>query len=340
MSTWFEAWLGLSLRDSWWLLLLLMLPVALWGGAWRRARAVTFAPAELLHSNVQGEIAPLPRSWRMRLASLPKTLVMAGCVLAIVALARPVQRVPLPVSVEGIDVVMCLDVSSSMAAEDLGASRSRLEVAKAAAREFIAGRPHDHIGLVKFARFFDVVCPPTLDHDALVEFLDGVDLVEREGDEDRTGIGIAVARSVQVLDSSEASSKIVILVTDGEENVASAGAPDEIGPLQAGQLALQHGVRVYTIAVGEGVRGSGGQLQPLDTSQVRQLAESTGGSFHRAASATHVQQVYAEIAALERAEFSELQFRLEDRFLMFLLPGLLCLLLGWGLRATVLEVQP
>ena len=340
MSAWFEAWFGVSLRDSWWLLLLLLLPVVLWFGAGRRARGVTFAPAELLRNHADGVSAPLPRSWRMRLAGLPKSLVVAGCVLAIVALARPVERVPLPVSTEGVDVMLCLDVSSSMAAEDLGADRSRLDVAKAAASEFIRGRPQDQIGLVEFARFFDVVCPPTLDHDALVEFLEAVDLVEREGEEDRTGIGIAVARSVQVLDTSEAPSKIVILVTDGEENVASAGSPDEIGPLQAAQLARKHGVRVYTIAVGDGVRGPDGQIQPLDTSQVRQLAEATGGSFHRAASAADVQQVYAEIAVLEQAEFSDVRFRLEDRFLLFLLPGLLCLLLGWGLRATVLEVQP
>jgi len=340
VNAFFEAWFGVSLRDASLLTLALPVPVMFMLRLRRRAPAVTFAPAGLLRCNPDGTSASLPRSWRTRFAALPTVLLTLGILLAVIALARPVQRVPLPVKVQGIDVVLCIDVSSSMAAVDLDGQRTRLAVARTAAREFVGSRPHDRIGLVQFARFPDVLCPPTLDHEALGQFLNVVELVERDGPEDRTGIGIAVARAVQVLDSSQARSKIVILVTDGEENVASAGTPDEIGPLQAGQLALHHDVRVYTIAVGQVVRGPGGRMQQIDSSQVRELAESSGGRSFTAASASGVRGIYAEIAGLERVEFLEPEFRLEERFLLFLLPAVLCLVLGWILRATLLEVQP
>jgi Mg-chelatase subunit ChlD len=110
--------------------------------------------------------APLPASWRLRLQRLPDLLEAAGLLLLVVALARPVLREPLPLTHAGIDLALCIDVSSSMRQRDMDPSRTRLEVARDEAIAFVAGRPDDRIGLVTFARHPDVLCPPTLDHPA------------------------------------------------------------------------------------------------------------------------------------------------------------------------------
>lgn len=337
MSNWFESLTGLALREPWWLLaavvpLLFALP---W---WRgRRAAVRFAPAVLLRSDGDRAVPGLPRTWRVRLHWVPAALQVAAWTLVALALARPVRRIELPRTSAGIDIVVCLDVSSSMALGDMAAQRTRLDVAKAAAAEFVAGRPQDRIGLVRFARFPDLVCPPTLDHGALGHLLEAQALVEHEGSEDATGIGTAVARAVQVLAGSRARERVVVLVTDGEENVAAAGTPDEIGPLQAAQLAAKHGVRVHVIAAGgDGAPGA----PPIDTSQVERLAERTGGVFHRARDATAIDDVWRRIAALETVEFSAPRFSFLDRHAAFALVALLLLVAARVLARTAFEVLP
>ncbi|MHC4818557.1 MAG: VWA domain-containing protein, partial [Planctomycetota bacterium] len=181
----------MTLQNPWWLLLALLVPLALWL-RWRRgAPTVLFAPGAFL--------ARLPGGWRVRLLPLPWLLLAAGLSLTVVALARPVRRVPLPHKSEGIDIMLCLDVSSSMTANDMDPQRTRLDVARDAAVRFIAGRPNDRIGLICFARFPDLRCPPTPDHDALRQLLAAVIPVASDGPEDATGIGTAVARAAQVL---------------------------------------------------------------------------------------------------------------------------------------------
>lgn len=333
MTALFESLTGLVLLDPWLLLLALFLPLAIAARRWRGAPAVDFAPGALLGWG-------LPGSWRLRLRPLPRAIHVLALLLALLALARPVRRDPIPLETEGIDIFLCLDISSSMAANDLDARRTRLDVAKGAAAQFILGRPNDRIGLLSFARYPDVLCPLTLDHGALEKILAETTLVEPNGPEDMTGIGTAVARAAQVLRTSVAKSKVVILLTDGEENVATAQTPDEIAPLYAAQLCESLGVRVYTIAAGIGSQMPSGLWLPLDTTQVRQLAEKTGGEFYEARDAGAVASVYSTINNLERVELTEPRYRVEERFLPFLVAAVLLLLLSRLLQSTMLEVLP
>jgi Ca-activated chloride channel family protein len=252
-------------------------------------------------------------------------LATAGLAAGFVALARPFALVPVPEERKGIDILLCVDTSSSMASTDLDPERTRLDVAKAAAAKFIAARPDDRIGLVTFARYPDLRCPLTSDHVALREIVAAVPLVTNEGPEDATGIGTATARAAQVLAAGESGSRVVILLTDGEENVAVGGEPGEIAPLHAGQLAERLGLRVYVIAAGTGTKQLGGRVVPIDTTAVEDLARRTGGRFYRAKNADAVTGVYEEIDALEKARFAEPRFEVEDRYLPFLVGALLLL---------------
>jgi len=337
MISLFPGETGLFLAAPWFLLLAVLVPVAFLLRRRRGGPAVLFGPARFLRDD--GE-TPLPRSFRARLLLVPPALAALALLLLVVALARPVRRVPIPETTEGIDIVLCIDTSSSMAANDLDPERTRLDLAKAAAEDFIAGRPDDRIGLVSFARYPDLRCPPTLDHGALGRILTDVTLVENEGPEDATGIGTAVARSVKMLVREEAKSRVIILLTDGEENVATAETPKEIAPLHAGQLSRRTGVRVYAIAAGLGRRDSGGQWAAIDTRQVRRLAEATGGRFFTARDAGAVAAVYGEIDALEKVEFAETRYRREERFVPFLAAAVLLLLLSRFLSTGVLAVRP
>ncbi len=289
----------------------------------RRRASVDFAPAPLA--------VGLPRSLRSRLAVAPRVLEVGALVLAIVALARPTERVALPAVTDGIDIALCIDASSSMAARDLDPSKSRLEVAKDAAARFVAGRADDRIGLIRFARFPDVVCPLTQDHAALDGLLAGIERVDADGPEDATGIGNALARAAQLLRAGTAKSKVAVLLTDGEENVATDQTPDEIGPVRAARACRELGVRAYVIAAGGG---------NVDTTQVERAAAATGGRLFAARDAAALAATWAEISALERAPFQEPRFRIEERFLPFLLAAIALLLTGRFLEPTALEVLP
>ena len=331
-----ESWTGLTFLDPWMLWLAGLLPLSLWLRRRGGVPAVGFAPAVFARPPVDGGA----RSWPLRLRILPRVLQTAGLLLVVVALARPAGRDPLPLTTEGIDILLCLDISSSMRATDMDAGRTRLEVAKSSASAFVSARPDDRIGLVCFARYPDLRCPPTLDHRALQEFLGSVELVDGDGPEDATGIGTAVARASHVLRSSAAKSKVVILLTDGEENVATEDTPGEIAPVHAAQLCKELDVRVYTIAAGVGRRSPTGGLVPLDTRQVERVASKTGGRFFAARDAAAVEGVYAAIDRLEKVTFDEPRFRIVDRFLPFLLAAVTILLGARVLQSTKLEVLP
>lgn len=325
--------IGLALLDPWMLLLALLVPLGLLVRRVRGAPAIRFGPAPLLGGR-------LPLSWRMLLLPLPRCLHVLGLLLVVLALAWPVHRVQLPLEKEGIDILLCLDVSSSMAAKDLDPQRSRLDVAREAAARFIGDRPDDRIGVLRFARYPDVLCPLTLDHRALAGFLGEIERVEPDGPEDMTGIGTAVARAAQLLRTSLATSKVVILLTDGEENVATAQTPDEIGPGTAAALCKELGVRAYTIVAGIGKRNRTGAWVPLDTSQVKHLAEATGGAFFAARDAGALAAVYRTIDELEKVEFEEPRYELEDWFLPFLIAALALMLAGRLLQSAWFEVLP
>jgi len=328
-----ERLTGTVLRDPWMLSLVALLPAMVWMRARRRDRrpAVVFAAASLF-----GHV----HSPRTDLVHAPRWLQVLGLVLLAFALARPAERVRHADETEGIDIMLCLDTSSSMRARDMAADRSRLDVARDAAGAFVRGRPQDRLGLVSFARYPDVRCPLTLDHDALLRILASAGTVDSEGPEDATGIGAAVARAAQVLRAGGGRSRVVIVLTDGEENVAVTDAEGEIPPTHAAQLCAQLGVRVYAIAAGVGRRKPDGELARIDTRPVEDMALRTGGFLGRARDADAVGAVYERIDRLETAAFEEARFVLEDRYLLPLLLGLAFLLLGRLLAATVLEVRP
>jgi Ca-activated chloride channel family protein len=324
-------------QPAWFLLVLLLVALA-----WivrRRRPAVAFAGAPLLRGGPPG-LPPMPKSLRQRLAGLPWLFEVLAMAAIVAALARPVQRLPLPPERQGIDVLLCLDTSSSMAATDLGDGRTRHAVAIEVAAAFVAQRRDDRTGFLTFARYADLRCPPTLDHETAAELLRGVAMVGKESPEDATGIGGALALAATVLGRSQSPTKVIVLLTDGEENVATSATPAEIAPLHAGQLCAQFGIRVHGIVVGQGNQKPDGRYVPLDTTAVRQVAETTGGRFFVARDATALAQVYRDIDALEKVAFAEPRVLVREWFPAF--GGLAVLLLaagGLGRRRFV-EVLP
>jgi Ca-activated chloride channel family protein len=341
MNVHFEAATGLYFLDPWLLLSGLLIVAALIVRRRRKTPAILLAPFGLFLTQPGGGAGgPPPRSLRVRLLWVPRALQVLALLLIVFAVARPVERDRLPFTTEGIDILLCLDRSSSMAAKDMDPLQDRLDVAKATATRFMESRPHDRIGLVTFARYPDVLCPLTLDHAASKKILAGVKLVAKDGPEDATGIGTAVARAAQVLRRSVAKSKVVILLSDGEENVATAETPDEIGPERAGRLCTALGVRVYTIAAGVKSRDPEAGSAVIDTSQVKRLADQTGGGFYEAKDKEALAGVYASIDTLEKVEQAEPRYRVKDRFLPFLLAAVALFLMGRFLEGTLLGALP
>jgi len=257
-------------------------------------------------------------------------LRLVGFVLLLIALTRPTSKERLPQQTLGIDIMLCLDVSSSMAARDMDPQRSRLQIAKDAAVDFLAKRDGDRIALMQFARYADLLSPRTQHYDALRTLIGEVNMVEADGIEDRTGIGGAVARAAQVLGRSDSKSKVLILLTDGEENLAQDSASEEISLAEAAQLCTHFGVRVHLISSRPGAQANGAEL----------LSSTTGGRYFTATDAAAVSQVYDLIDALEKSELEEPRYRWVERFLPFLIVGLLALVLARLLAETKLEVLP
>jgi Ca-activated chloride channel family protein len=311
----------MSFQHPGFLWLALLLPIALMLKG--RPPTVLFAPARFLRD--------VPRTARSRLLSLPTILQVVGLALVVLSLARPVRRVPVPHERDGIDILLCIDVSSSMLETDLENAKTRLEVVRNAAARFIDARADDRIGIVTFARFPDLRSPPTRDHAFLRRVLTGIQPVQSDSEEDATGIGAAVAKSAQVLGRG-----VVVLLTDGEENVATADKPREIAPVHAGQLCRELGVRAYTIQAGRGRRTAEGKWLEIDTKPIRSLAETSGGRFFAAKDAQAVDAVYAEIDEIERMRFAEPDYRNVEKFLPLLSGAIGLLILGRFLRTVVL----
>lgn len=317
------AW---SLHDPALLWLLLLLPLAIVLRWTRRPATRAFAPFAF--------VAKLPRSNRQRLRFLPWLLQALAFLLLVLAMARPQQSRQMPFEEEGIDLLLCLDLSSSMAATDLDPQRpslTRLDAARDAAATFLKGRPQDRCGLVSFARDAQLVCPPTLDHRSLQTLLADLQQVPAGSAEDATGIGIALARSAVFLRDADAVSKVVILLSDGEETVAAEPTSAAIKPQDAAALCRAWGIRVYTISAGPDASASRASLQSL--------ANTTGGQAFVAADAAALHQVYQAIDQLERTRFQRLPWVQVERFLPVLLCGILLWGAAAGMRRAFWEVQ-
>lgn len=317
----------LLLLDPWFLLLV---PVAVAAGWWRaiRRRAAVPTASAALFAGIQPTL-------RQRLQWLPLLgKVLAACALA-VAMARPAVREVVPIRQVGADIVLVVDTSSSMTTPDMGGSDRlrRMDAARLRAEEFALGRPHDRLGLVTFARFADLRCPPTLDEQALAAFLRSVDTVPENTELDGTAIGTGLARAVQLLQKSDAKAKVVVLLSDGENTVT------DVEPEVSAKFAADAGVRVHTIGVGRGVPTPFG-MQPLEFTDLRKIAETTGGKFFRPTSDRDLAAVYAEIDRLEKSELADPRQRTIDRFEPALGLGLALLLLALVLEASWLRRAP
>lgn len=288
-----------------------------------------------------------PRSWRVVLMPILPILRIAAFTALVLALARPqTQNSWKNQSVEGIDIMLAMDVSTSMLAEDL--KPNRIEAAKYVASEFISGRPNDNIGLSIFAGEAFTQCPMTTDHSSLLSLLHNVrtDIAARGLIEDGTAIGMGLANAVSRLKDSKAKSKIVILLTDGSNNRG------DISPMTAAEVAKSMGIRVYTIGVG--TKGTA-PLPPsatglpqyvnlpveIDEQTLKGIASATDGDYYRAQNNKELNQIYQEIDKLEKTKFNVKQFsRRYEAYQPFAVVAIIALLLEILMRITVFRRIP
>jgi len=321
--------------DMLWLLSLVPLLAAWRWWRVRRAAGLRFSDVDAARS--------VASSWRVRLRSVPDLLKVAALVLGILALARPQERnVVRTQTAEGIDIMLVLDTSTSMRAEDF--RPNRFEAARDVASEFIRGRVSDRVGLVVFAAKAYTQAPLTLDYSFLQKMLDEV----RVGViQDGTAIGTALAMAVNRLKKTEAESKVVILLTDGQNNRG------EIDPITASEVAQAMNVRVYAIGVGsrgtapfvvdQPFAGQQRQMLPvqIDEDMLRTVAGNTGGRYFRATSKRALRDIYDEIGDLEKSEVDERIYTdVDERYPTFLIPGFGLLLLALTLQSTTLRRFP
>jgi len=266
---------------------------------WRRRRE-----GGLRYSDV-GPARRAPVSWTVRWRWLPAALRMGALALGILALARPqTQAVTRTQEAEGIDIMLVLDASSSMRAEDF--QPTRFEAARAAAGDFVEGRVSDRVGLIVFAAEAYTQVPLTLDYAFLRRMLDEVEIGAVE---DGTAVGTALATAVNRLKDSEAESKVAILLTDGRNNRG------QIDPRTAAEVAQTMGVRVYAIGVGSSEQPSSqmesvpderrGGSTGVDAEMLRAVSASTGGQYFSATNRDALQNIYAEIDTMETAPVDE-----------------------------------
>lgn len=292
--------------------------------------------ASVRFSDLSG-FAKLPKTWKAYLRHLLFALKVAALALLIVALARPQSSSTNRKSnVEGIDIVMAMDVSGSMLARDL--KPDRLTAAKEVASEFVEGRPGDRMGLVIFSGESFTQVPLTTDHGVMLNML-----AEMKNGliDDGTAIGDGLATAISRLKDSDAISKVIILLTDGMNNSGS------VDPYTAAEMAKLFGIRVYTIGVGSYGTAPypvqtpfGTQIQQMkveiDEKLLQNIANSTDGKYFRATSTQKLDEVYQEIDKLERSKIEVTEFsRLHEEFYPLVAWALALLLLEFVLRKTI-----
>ena len=359
----------MTFASPWAFLLLLVLPLIIFRYFSRSTLGLRHG--KLLFPSTQ-HAGGAGTSRRSRLVHLPLILRLLALILLIIALARPLAGMEKIYDISrGVAIEVVIDRSSSMGAEMIfaGEQLNRLEVAKRVFLEFVrgdkgdlAGRPNDLIGLITFARYADTSCPLTLAHGALAAFVEPIELVNRKP-EDGTAIGDGLALAAARLQKAEETvrqqslaaednkpvyeikSKIIILLTDGEQNVGQRT------PQEAAELARKWGIKIYSIGIGGGEslvrvptlfgtqviqRGPG-----VDKQTLASLAKTTGGIFRMAEDGDALRAVYAEIDSLEKSEIESVRYvDYQERFTPFALSALLLLALEILLRTTYLRRTP
>ncbi len=321
-----------------WLYLLFLVPLMLAWEFWRfRNRFSGLRFSDISH----GKVAP-PSVW-VRIRWLPILLRSAALVLGIFALARPQDRDTIHERfAEGVDIMMVLDTSTSMRAQDF--TPNRFEAAREVASEFIQDRISDRVGLIVFAAKAYTQAPLTLDYNFLQQMLGEVEVGVIE---DGTAIGTALAMAVNRLKETEAKSKIIILLTDGQNNRG------EIDPVTAAEVAEAINVRTYTIGVGaygeapfiidHPFAGRQRRMVPveIDEEMLSTVAEKTGGKYFRATNKEALSTIYEEIGELEKTKIEERVYTdFNERYAEFLWPAFLLLLVEVALSTTRLRRFP
>ena len=297
-----------------WLLLLALVAIPLAIARWRRLAPLIAVPFAL-------GLEAAPIGWRVRLRRLLPFLRIIAILLLVAGLARPrLGQAETLVPAEGVDIALSVDVSSSMALSPFSTGRTRLDSVKDVIRDFIASRETDRVGLVVFQREALPLVPLTLDHEALDTIIAdlGADLLP-----DGTGIGVGIASALSMLEDSSASSRIVILLTDGRHNV------DSLSPAEAAEIAAALRIRVYTIGVvEEGDRPQGFSPTTIDAELLTFIAEHTGARYFEAATAEDLAEVYDEIASLETSRVGGETFARHGELGLWLVAAGAVLLLG------------
>ncbi len=282
------------------------------------------------------------KTLRQRFSFLPNLIRYVVLSFIIIALARPqLINSTKDVNTEGIDIVIALDVSSSMEAEDF--KPNRLEAAKEKAKEFIDYRINDRIGLVIFSAESFTQCPITSDHTILKSFFSDI---KTKMLEDGTAIGMGLSTSISRLKDSDAKSKVIILLTDGMNNTG------KISPLTATDLAKGYGIRVYTVGVGTTGKAPykidtpfGKQYMyvdvEIDEELLREIAKETGGQYFRATNNKGLEEIYKSIDQLEKTKIKEKSFtHKEDKFYPFIMMAFLLLLAEFVFRHFIFNKLP
>lgn len=324
---------NLHFASPWWFLALLLIPLMVW---WQYFAKKKKEPTIKI-SDISG--IDHIHSWKEKIYPWLPILTIGAVTMFVIAMARPqLSLTEEKVKADGIDIMLAMDLSSSMLSKDF--DPDRLEVSKMVAKEFVGKRTHDRIGLVVFAGEAFTQCPLTTDHNIVTDFLSGLQVGMLE---DGTAIGMGLATAVNRLKDSNSKSKIIILLTDGVNNAGY------INPNTAAEIAKQYDVKVYTIAVGT----MGQALSPvnrrndgqymfamakveIDTELLKKISQMTDGKYFRAIDRASLENIYAEIDRLEKTEIEvNVYKRYKDEFRIFLYLGLGMLLLFWLLSHTV-----
>ena len=334
----------MTFAHPWLLLLLLLLPLLAWLKG-RRGR-----PPAFVYSSVQ-LVRSVLNVTRSRSGGFLAALRWLALALFIGALAQPrFSKSETKVRASGIDIAVAIDLSGSMASEDYDfvpgqGGVSRIDMAKAVLAKFIQKRPNDRIGLVAFATQAYIAAPMTLDHDFLQQNLERLELGSINGNQ--TAIGSGLSAAINRLRELKSKSKIVILMTDGQNNAG------KVAPLTVAEAAKSLGVKVYTIGVGTrgqahmpgrdmfGRKGYQIMAVDIDEDTLTKIAQMTGGKYYRADNTENFQKIYAEIDKFEKSEAEIRKYtQFTELFGWFLAPGLGLVLLEIILRNTLLRRIP
>jgi len=327
-------WKHITFAQPLFFALLLLIPFMIW---WQLRSKKKDAP--VMRLTTTGGIAKLKPSWKVRWRPVLFVLRIIGLIALTVALARPQSsNVTESIDSEGIDIVLALDVSGSMTAEDF--SPNRIEAAKANALNFVDQRPTDRIGLVIFSGESFTMCPITIDHNVLKEQISQI----RSGMlVDGTSIGMGLATAVDRLRNTNGKSKVIILLTDGVNNTGL------IDPNTALEIAKAYKVRVYTVGIGtqgqalmpvQTPMGIQKQMMPvqIDEELLRKIAGETGGKYYRATGNKSLESIYRDIDKMEKTKVEISSFKhYAELFFPFAMIAVICLALEMLLRYTVFK---